>query len=413
MKAIVKRFLKYVSIDTQGNEQAGTCPSNENQKLLAELLLDELSDMGITEAEVDEKSFLYAKLPANGIKESGERLPSVAFFAHLDTNPDVLGENIRPRMIKNYDGGKIVLNKHKNLTLDPEKYPELLTHTGEDIIVADGTTLLGADGKAGIAEIMEAMQRITEEKLLRHGDIYIVFTPDEELGYSTDFIDLSKVPADFGFTVEGGALGEINAENFNAATATITITGYGIHPGAARNTMKNAVLLAHKFISCFPESEIPENTERNEGYYHVSDIRGSVEQCIMTYNIRDFDTERYQKRKERMYETAAYLNGHYGEGTFSVKVEDYYLNMKDKVEAHPKILETAKRAMELAGVTPRLVPVRGGTDGAVISFKGFPCPNIFSGEQNGFSFFEYISVETMEKSTETIVNIIKLLGETK
>lgn len=403
MKPIVTRFLKYISIDTQGNEQAFVCPSNENQRLLAELLLEELTDFGLTEAEVDKKGFLYAKLPSNC-----PSAPSVAFLAHLDTNPDVLGENIRPRIVSRYDGGDIVLNQRKSLVLSPEKYPELRQHLGEDLIVTDGTTLLGADGKAGIAEIMEAVRFLSEDPSVPHGDIYIVFTPDEELGYSTDFIDLDRIPADFGFTVEGGALGEINAENFNAATATITVSGYGIHPGAARNTMKNAIFLAHKFIACFPERDFPENTDQKEGYFYISDIRGSVEQCIMTCNIRDFDAAHFTERKELICETAAYLNRHYGKDTFSVRVDDYYLNMKPKLDAHPEILEIAQKAMRLAGVSPKLVPVRGGTDGAVISFKGFPCPNIFSGEQNGFSFFEYISVQTMEKAVETVLNIIRL-----
>lgn len=411
MKPIIHRFLKYISIDTQGSEKSYNCPSNENQRLLAELLQEELLEMGVKDVEVDEKSFLYAKIPSNASDERKRDIPAVAFLAHLDTNPDVPGEGIRPRVIEKYDGKDIILNKRRNLILSPEVYPELEEHVGEDVIVTDGTTLLGADGKAGITEIMEAIKRIKEHGEWIHGDIYICFTPDEELGYSTEFINLEKIPADFGFTVEGGALGEINAENFNAATASIQISGHGIHPGVAKKTMKNAILLAHKFISCFPESEVPENTDRNEGYYHVSDIRGSVDQCIMTYNIRDFDEKRYEARKKKMYETAEFLNGHYGKGTFEVKVEDYYLNMRTCLDRHPEILETAKNAMRCAGIVPKQIPVRGGTDGSVISFKGFPCPNIFSGEQNGFSVFEYVSVQTMEKAVETIVNIILLTGE--
>lgn len=407
MKPIINRFFRYIAIDTQGDDQEACCPSSENQRLLADLLCDELKEFGVENSWVDEKSFLYAKIPSNSAKP----VPSVAFLAHLDTNPWVLGEHIRPRIVTGYDGGDIILNSRKHLVLSPSRYPELLDHIGEDLIVTDGTTLLGADGKAGITEIMEAVKYVMEHSELKHGDIYIAFTPDEELGYSTDYIDLSRIPADFGFTVEGGGLGEINIENFNAATSTVTIHGHGIHPGAARNTMKNAVLLAHKFISCFPESEMPENTDSYRGYFHISDIRGDVSQCIMTCHIRDFSTKRYEERKKLLSETAAYLNLHYGEGTFEVQTEDYYLNMKQKIDEHPEILETAKQAVSMAGIKPKLVPVRGGTDGAVISFDGFPCPNIFSGEQNGFSVFEYISAQTMEKAVEVIVNIIRLAGK--
>ena len=404
MKPIISRFFRYISIDTQGDDQASCCPSNENQRLLADLLCEELKEFGVTDVRVDENSFLYAKISSN----LDTPVPSVAFLAHLDTNPWVIGEHIHPRIVREYDGGDIILNQRKNLVLSPSRYPELLSHVGEDLIVTDGTTLLGADGKAGITEIMEAVRYVTEHPELKHGDLYIVFTPDEELGYSTDYINLKEIPADFGFTVEGGGLGEISIENFNAATATVTIHGHGIHPGVARNTMKNAVLLAHKFISCFPESEMPENTDSYEGYYHVSDIRGDVSQCIMTYHIRDFSAARYEERKKLLAKTASYLNLHYGAGTFEVQIDDYYLNMKRKIDDHPEILETAKRAVTMAGITPKLVPVRGGTDGAVISFDGFPCPNIFSGEQNGFSVFEYISAQTMEKAVEVIINIIRL-----
>lgn len=407
MKGIVSRFIKYVSIDTQANEKERRCPSNENQQLLAELLQDELKNMGIQEVEIDDKSFLYALLPSN----TDEDVPAVAFLAHLDTNPDVRGANIRPRIIENYGGGKIVLNEKKKLNLDPEVFPALDDCIGEDLIVTDGTTLLGADGKAGIAEIMEAVQYFCEHPEIPHGDVSIVFTPDEELGYSTDYITMEKVPAEFGFTVEGGSLGEINCENFNAAISTITVNGSGIHPGAARNKMKNAVLLAHKFMACLPEGETPAGTENYEGYYHISDIRGSVEQCIMTCHIREFGEEKYEERKKRLLNTAAFLNEYYGEGTFEVQTKDYYLNMKEVVEKHPLLLRTATEAMLRAGVKPKLVPVRGGTDGVTISFMGLPCPNIFSGEHNSFSIYEFISIQTMEKAAAVIVNIIKLLAE--
>lgn len=407
MEEIVRRFLRYIAIDTQGNEKEQACPSNENQRLLAELLKDELLEMGVGEVEIDEKSFLYARLRSN----MQDLVPPIAFLAHLDTNPEVLGENIRMRTIEKYEGQEIILNQRKHIVLSPEEFPELLQYVGDDLLVTDGTTLLGADGKAGITEIMEAVQYLNLHPEIKHGDIYLVFTPDEELGYSTDYIDLGKVPAAFGFTLEGGNPGEINCENFNAAIATIKINGRNMHPGMARNKMKNAVLLAQKFIACLPESETPASTEKYEGYYNITDILGSIEQCIMTCHIRDFRYEQYEKRKELLQRTAAFLNQYYGEQTFEVTIEDYYLNMKQKLDRHPEILKTAKRAMELAGLEPKLLPIRGGTDGVTISYKSFPCPNLFSGGHNGFSVYEYISVQAMQKAVAVIVNIIQLVAE--
>lgn len=407
MEEIVRRFSRYIAIDTQGNEKEQTCPSNENQRLLAELLKDELLEMGVDEVEIDQKSFLYARLRSN----MQDLVPPVAFLAHLDTNPEVLGENIKMRTEERYEGGEIVLNAGKRITLTPEEFPELLQYVGDDLLVTDGTTLLGADGKAGIAEIMEAIQYMSTHPEMKHGDIYLVFTPDEELGYSTDYIDLGKVPAAFGFTLEGGNPGEINCENFNAAIATIKVNGRNMHPGMARNKMKNAVLLAQKFIGCLPESETPASTEKYEGYYNVTDILGSVDQCVMTCHIRDFQFEQYEKRKKLIFETAQFLNKYYGEATFEVTIEDYYMNMKQKLNQHPEILKTAERAMELAGLQPKLLPIRGGTDGVTISQKGFPCPNLFSGGHNGFSVYEYISVQAMQKAVRVILNIIRLVAE--
>ncbi|MCB7302796.1 peptidase T [Bariatricus massiliensis] len=407
MIPIANRFFRYVSIDTQGNAQENVCPSSENQRFLAELLMDELQEFGVEEVMIDEKSFLYARIPSNVERE----VPSLAFIAHLDTSPEVPGGNVKPRIVEKYDGGSILLNKRLGVILSPEEFPAMLEHKGEDLIVTDGTTVLGADGKAGITEIMEAIKHLSEHPEIEHGEIYIVFTPDEELGYSTDFISMERVPARFGFTVEGGSVGEINYENFNAATATVRVNGSNIHPGAARNKMKNAVLLAQKFISCIPENETPESTENYEGYYHISDIRGGIEKCIMTYNIRDFNPENYSFRKERIKKTAEFLNEYYGKGTFEVQVEDYYLNMKQKVDAYPELMENAEKAIRLAGIEPKCIPVRGGTDGVTISFMGMPCPNIFSGEQNGQSVYEFISVQTMEKATQVIVNLIRIFAE--
>lgn len=407
MKEIVKRFSRYAAIDTQADEQKRRCPSNENQRLLAELLQDELLEMGVPQVEVDEKSFLYAHLPSNVDRP----VPAIAFLAHLDTHPEVRGENVRPRLVENYQGGDILLNRGKQITLSPEEFPGLLDYVGHDLLVTDGTTLLGADGKAGITEIMEAMQTLCQHPELPHGSVYVVFTPDEELGFSTDYIQLEKVPVSFGFTLEGGSPGEINCENFNAAIATIKVNGRNIHPGQARSKMKNAVLLAQKFIACLPENEMPASTENYEGYYNVTDILGSIDQCVMTCHIRDFDLGSYQKRKQRILDTAQFLGDFYGADTFEVQVEDYYWNMKPQLDRHPQILQIAQTAMEQAGLTPQLLPVRGGTDGVTISQKGFPCPNLFSGGHNGFSIYEYISVQAMEKAVEVILNIIRLTAE--
>lgn len=407
MRDVVERFLKYVAIDTQGDAKVKTCPSNENQRLLAELLKDELAEMGVTESILDEKSYLYAKMAANTEKE----VPAIAFFTHLDTFPDLPGEHIHARVIPNYDGKEIVLNKGLDVCLDPQEYPALTSYIGDDLIVTDGTTVLGADGKAGIAEVMEAVKFLYEHPGVPHGDVYLVFTPDEELGYSTEYIDLSRVPAKYGYTVDGGGTGEINYENFNAATATITARGMSIHPGHAKKKMKNSILLAAEFINLLPEHETPSTTEGYEGYYHFSDIVGGVEQCSMTCNIREFDKEEYEYRKERLREIGTFLNHYYGENTIRVDVEDYFFNMREKVEAYPEIIDVVKEAMERAGVEPTVKPIRGGTDGVTISFMGIPCPNISSGCHNGASVKEFVSVQTMEKSIQIITNTIRLFAE--
>lgn len=407
MKSVVNRFLKYISIDTQGNEENTSCPSNENEKLLASLLLDELRDMGVVDAYIDEKSFLYAKIPSN----SKKKIPSLAFFAHLDTSPEVQGGNIKPRIIENYDGQPIVLNERLKMELCIEEFPYLKECCGKDLIVTDGTTILGADGKAGIAEIMEAVHSIQESPQLEHGELYIVFTPDEELGYSTEYISMEAVPAQVGFTIEGGAVGELNYENFNAATVSVIVNGVSGYPGHAKNRMKNAILLAEEYMATLPKGDIPAHTQGYEGYYHISDIRGGVEQCRMTYNIRDFDLAGYEYRKRRMQEIADFLNAYYGEKTFVVEIEDYYLNMKQKIDEYPEIINIAKKAILLAEVEPKVIPVRGGTDGVTISFMGIPCPNLFSGGYNAQSVQEFIPIQSMEKAVQVIINVVTLFAE--
>ena len=407
MKPVVKRFLKYASIDTQGDENVATCPSNENQRFLAELLKDELEEMGVIRAEIDENSFLYARIPANTEKE----IPSLAFFAHMDTCPDVPGGNIKYQLIENYDGKEIILNRGRDIRLSPREFPVLRKYIGDDLLVTDGTSVLGAEGKAGVAEIMEAVRYLCEHPEILHGEIHIVFTPDEELGYSTEYINIQKVPAKFGYTVDEGERGELNYENFNAATATIKVKGSNMHPGHAKSTMKNAVMMANEFINLLPKNEAPAMTEGYEGYYHISDLIGSIESCHMTCNIRDFDRDNYEYRKTRLIEMAEFLNGYYGPGSFKVDVDDYYFNMREKVEEHPEIIEVAREAMRRAGIETQEKPIRGGTDGVSISFMGIPCPNVFSGCQSGQSVKEFISVQTMEKSVEVIVNIIRIFAE--
>lgn len=406
MKAVVNRFLKYISIDTQGNDAISACPSNENQRLLAELLQEELKEMGITDVCIDENSFVYTKIPSNVENE----LPAIAFFAHMDTTPDLPGDNIKARIIEQYQGGEIILNKGHDITLSSDEFPFLEKYKGDDLIVADGTTVLGAEGKAGIAEIMEAARYIAEHPDFTHGELYFVFTPDEELGYSTEYINMEKIPAKYGYTVDEGGIGELNYENFNAGTASITINGVCTHPGQGKEKMRNAILLASEFIQCLPENETPATTAGYEGYYHISDILGGVDTCRMTCNIRDFDTQGYEKRKAFIRENVRGINERYGADTIKVDIEDYYLNMKQKIDECPEIIEVAKKAMEQAGVTPVVEPIRGGTDGVTISFMGIPCPNIFSGCHNGQSIREFISVQTMEKSVEVILNIIQIFA---
>lgn len=407
MKPIMSRFLKYASIDTQGNENVLNCPSNENQRLLAELLKEELNEFGVEQAEVDDNSFLYAKIPANTEK----KISALAFFAHMDTSPDVPGDNMKYQLISNYDGKEIILNRSQEVVLSPREFPILRKYIGDDLLVTDGTTVLGAEGKAGVAEIMEATKYIMEHPKLLHGDIYVVFTPDEELGYSTENINISKVPAKFGYTVDEGERGELNYENFNAATASITVNGNNIHPGHAKATMKNAVMMANEFINMLPKNEFPSMTDGYEGYYHISDIIGSIDNCHMICNIRDFEKEGYEYRKKRLYKIADFLNGYYGKNSIEIEIEDYYFNMREKVDEYPEIIEVAREAMNSAGVEPREKPIRGGTDGVAISFMGIPCPNIFSGCQNGQSVKEFISIQTMEKAVEVIINIIKIFAE--
>lgn len=409
MKSIIERFFQYVKIDTQSTWEAETVPASENEFLLGKLLVKELKEMGLENAWMDDKSYVYAKLPSN----MEIQVPSVAFFAHLDTAPDESGANVNPRIIEKWDGSDIVLNAEKNIILGTAQFPYLAQSIGKDLIVTDGNSLLGADDKAGIAEIMEAVKYLCEHPEEKHGDVYVCFTPDEEIGNSTQYIDIKNVPAQYGYTMDGGELGEVNFENFNAATVTVEVNGVAIHPGESKGRMKNAVLLANEFINCLPWRESPVNTEGYEGFYHVTDIKGSVDKAEITIALRDFTDDGYEYRKRRVVEIADYLNGYYGNGTFVAKVEDYYFNMDKEIRKYPEVKENVIRAMEMAGVTPIVTPIRGGTDGSDISFMGMPCPNIFMGSANSHSIYEYCTVQSMEKATEIILNIVRLFAMKK
>lgn len=406
MKPIVERFFRYVKIDTQSTWEAETVPASANEFVLGQMLVDELKEMGITNAWMDDKSYVFASIPSNSPKD----VPPVAFFAHLDTAPDETGANVNPRIVENWDGSDIVLNEEKHILLSVKQFPYLAASIGKDVIVTDGNSLLGADDKAGVAEIMEAARYICEHPEMEHGEVHICFTPDEEIGNSTEYINIQNVPAQYGYTMDGGLLGEINFENFNAATATITVNGVAIHPGESKGKMKNAIMLANDFINHLPWRESPVNTEGYEGFYHVTAISGGVDKAEITIALRDFFDDGYAYRKKRVQEITDHLNGYYGEGTFVAEIEDYYLNMAKEVDKCPEVRENALKAMEMAGITPVVEPIRGGTDGSTISFMGMPCPNIFMGSANSHSIYEYCDVQSMEKAQEVILNIVRLFA---
>lgn len=407
MKPIVERFFRYVKIDTQATWEAETVPASPNEFVLGQMLVDELKEMGIENAWMDDKAYVFSHIPANTQRD----IPPIAFFAHLDTAPDESGANVNPRVVENWDGSDIVLNAEKGIVLSRSQFPTLNASIGKDLIVTDGNSLLGADDKAGVAEIMEAAKYIMEHPEMEHGEVHICFTPDEEIGNSTEYINIKNVPAKYGYTMDGGELGEINFENFNAATATIKVNGVAIHPGEAKGKMKNAILLANEFINLLPWRESPVNTEGYEGFYHVTGITGGVDQAEIVTAIRDFFTDGYEARKKRVQGIADYLNSCYGEGTFEAKIEDYYLNMALEVEKCPIVKDNALKAMEMAGIQPVIIPIRGGTDGSSISFMGMPCPNLFMGSANSHSIYEYCTVQSMEKATEVILNLVKLFAE--
>jgi len=408
MSNVVERFLKYVQIDTQSNEGSPTTPSTERQLNLAQLLEQELKELGLTEVRIKE-GYVYGTLPAN----TDKKVPAIGLIAHLDTSPDFSGAEVKPRIIKNYDGKDILLNAGENLVLSPEDFPELSAYIGKDLITTDGTTLLGADDKAGIAEIMTALEYLVNHPEIEHGKICVAFTPDEEIGRGADLFDVEGFGADFAYTVDGGAIRELEYENFNAAKAIVKIKGRNVHPGTAKNKMINSILLAQEYIAKLPATETPAHTEGYEGFYHINDIRGDVEETTLYYIIRDFEQDSFAKRKETMLGIADELNKKYGQNLFAVEITDQYQNMKEKILPVMHIVETAQKAMEAVGVKPLVKPIRGGTDGARLSFMGLPTPNLFTGGDNYHGRFEFIPIFAMEKAVEVILKIIALYGEEK
>ncbi len=397
-----ERFLSYISINTQSNEGAEEMPSTDSQLILAEKLRHELELMGAKKVRISEYGYVMAELPSN----IDEEIPALGFIAHMDTSPDASGENIKPRIIENYDGGTITLNEELGISLDPAEYPSLKTHFGEELIVTDGTTLLGADDKAGISEIMCLAEHLINHPDIPHGKICIAFTPDEEIGNGAEKFDVADFGADFAYTVDGGELGQVEFENFNGCNASIYFRGLSIHPGSAKNKMINAALIATEFADMLPEHETPMHTEGYEGFYHLHDMSGGVEKAQLHYIIRDHSRERFEERKRTMGLVAFYINKKYGEGTARLYIEDRYFNMKDKLLPHKELIEYACLAMEAAGVKPQIAPIRGGTDGAKLSYMGLPCPNLCTGGHNFHGPLEYCSVNSMEKVVEILVKLV-------
>lgn len=404
---LVERFLKYVSFDTQSNEETNVTPSTEGQMVFARYLKEELEELGLEEISLDENGYLFATLPANTDKE----VPVVGFIAHMDTSPDMSGKNVSPRIVANYDGGDILLNSAENIVLSTERFPELLDHKGEDLIVTDGTTLLGADDKAGIAEIVSAIVYLKEHPEIKHGKIRIGFNPDEEIGLGAHKFDVEKFGCDWAYTMDGGEVGELEFENFNAASAKVVFKGRNVHPGYAKNKMVNSIRVANQFMSMLPAEETPEHTEGYEGFYHLVGISGEVEQTTVSYIIRDHDRARFEERKKNMEALVGKINAEYGEGTAVLELHDQYYNMREKIEPVMHVIDIAFKAMQEAGVKPAVKAIRGGTDGAQLSFKGLPCPNIFAGGLNFHGRFEFVPIQSMEKAMKVVVKIAQLVAE--
>lgn len=408
MKAY-ERFIKYTTFDTTSSAaNENETPSSASQRVFAEYLLKELKDLGVDNSYIDDKSFVYAAIPATKGKENK---PKIGFIAHLDTVEDVSGKDIKANIVKNYDGKDIVLNKEKNIIFSAKDFNNLNKYIGSDLIVTDGTTLLGADDKAGIAEIMTMIETIMKDKTIEHGEIKIAFTPDEEIGSGIDYFNVEDFNADFAYTIDGGELGEIEYENFNAASCNVIVNGVNVHPGYAKNKMKNAILLGVEFNNMLPQNERPEHTENYEGFYHLSSISGNEEKAKLEYIIRDHDKSKFENKKEFIKNVCEFLNKKYGEKTFEIELKDSYYNMKEKILPHMHLIENAKKAFNECGIKERIVPIRGGTDGARLSFRNLPCPNLSTGGENAHSRFEYISIQSLEKMTEVLLKIVDIYSK--
>ena len=402
---LTNRFLKYVSFDTQSSESSDTTPSTDKQLLFAEFLRDELESIGLKDVELDSNGYLYATLPSN----MDRQVPTVGFIAHMDTSPDCSGKDVRPRIIENYDGTDIILSE--GIVTSPSKFLELLMHIGEDIIVTDGHTLLGADDKAGIAEIVQAMVYLMEHPEIKHGTVRVGFNPDEEIGLGAHKFDVEKFGCQFAYTMDGSEVGEIEFENFNAASAKIVINGRSVHPGYAKDKMINAARVATELTQMLPQDETPETTEGYQGFYHLVGISGGCEQANLSFIIRDHDRALFEQRKEKIREVVAAINEKYGQGVAELELKDQYYNMREKVEPMMYVVDIAKDAVKSVGVEPKVKAIRGGTDGAQLSFMGLPCPNIFAGGLNFHGPHEFCPVQSMQKAMMTVVNIVKIVAE--
>lgn len=401
---VVDRFLKYVKFDTESSTETGTTPSTPGQMVLARELEKELHEMGLEDISLDQKGYIMATLPAN----TDKKVPTIGFVAHMDTSPDLTGKDVNPQIVKNYDGKDIILNKELNIVLSPNDFPEMQDYVGQDLIVTDGKTLLGADDKAGIAEILTAIKYLKDHPEIKHGKIRIGFTPDEEIGAGADYFDVEKFGCEWAYTMDGGPIGELEYENFNAAGVKINIQGRSVHPGYAKDKMVNALVVANKLVSLLPSNERPEHTTGYEGFYHLTNISGTVDAATVGYIIRDHDRELFEKRKQVMLDTIAFINKLYPDST-TVEIKDQYYNMREKVEPVKHVVDLAFDAMTAVGVTPIVKPIRGGTDGARLSFMGLPCPNIFAGGHNFHGRYEFVPIQSMEKAVQVIVKIAELV----
>ncbi len=408
MQPIIDRFFRYVKIDTQSDpENEAVFPSTEKQWNLANLLVKELQEMGMEDVSIDEHAYVMATLPSN----VDYKVPTIGFIAHMDTSPDFTGTNVKPQIHKNYDGKAIVLNQDENIILDPDYFEDLLLYKGQTLITTDGTTLLGADDKAGITEIMAAMEYLLEHPEIKHGKIRVGFTPDEEVGKGAEKFDVAKFGADWAYTMDGSQVGELEYENFNAAGAKVVITGKIVHPGYAKNKMINSMTIAADFIKAMPEKEVPEHTDGYEGFFHLHTMKGDVEKTELYYIIRDHDMKKFKARKQLIQDIADKMNEKLGKGTIEIEVKDQYYNMREKVEPVMHIVDIAEKAMQELGIKPLIHAIRGGTDGSQLSYKGLPCPNIFAGGHNFHGRFEFVAAEAIQKATDVVVKICELTAK--